>query len=494
MGNPRAILIGNAATVRQMSRQVKLMGEPPELIGCVLSAEEPTEQPYLGRLSELEAIVERYRPGLALVSFPAVMSTLILNTRTALRRLGVADRFLATLEDQVAGVGPRTHFNVDVQELIGRRPHELDEATIRTAIQGKNVLITGAGGSIGSELARQCARFSPRTVLLMERSENSLFEIDRQLARFFPQLHRRAILHDVTEAARTEAILKATNAQVIFHAAAHKHVPMMEDHPAHAVDNNVFGTKAIVDAAIEAGAERFVMISTDKAVNAVSVMGATKRLAERYVQHLSCDGASGNTLLRIVRFGNVLGSACSVLPIWGRQIEEGGPITVTHPEMTRYFMTIPEAAGLVIQAACLPTESAGQAGGEVFILDMGEPVRILELAQRYVRLHGLEPVEPSDASRCPGSISLVLSGIRPGEKLHEELAHASETTVPTPHPAIRAWQGEAPEAIGMTAMLAALESIRSSDDPQAALEVLGRYVPMLGKRPGQSALVEVTAA
>ncbi|MFG0252944.1 MAG: polysaccharide biosynthesis protein, partial [Phycisphaerales bacterium JB038] len=431
--------------------------------------------------------------------------------------LGVADRFLATLDDQVAGIGPRTHFNVDVQELIGRRPHELDEATIRSAIQGTNVLITGAGGSIGSELARQAARFSPRAILLMERSENALFEIDRQLARFYPQLQRRAILHDVTEAARTEAIVKATGAQVIFHAAAHKHVPMMEDHPAHAVDNNIFGTKAILDAAIEAGAERFVMISTDKAVNAVSVMGATKRLAERYVQHLSHDGAGGRTLLRIVRFGNVLGSACSVLPIWGRQIEEGGPITVTHPEMTRYFMTIPEAAGLVIQAASLPTQAGGEAageaggergeagepaagavseaaGGEVFILDMGAPVRILELAQRYVRLHGLEPVERDDGSSCAGSISLVMSGIRPGEKLHEELAHANETTVPTPHPAIRAWQGEAPEATGMTAMLAALESIRRTDDRGEALQVLGRYVPMLGKKPGEPALVEVTAA
>jgi FlaA1/EpsC-like NDP-sugar epimerase len=518
MRTTRAILVGSGATVRQMSRQLALLPRPPQVIGCVLADDGDVETPYLGALADLEEIVERYRPDAALVSFPAVMSTLILNTRTTLRRLGVADRFLATLEDQVAGVGPRTHWSVDLQTLIGREPQALDEALISTAIQGKNVLITGAGGSIGSELARQCARFNPKSLLLMERSENALFEIDRQIARFFPQLERKAILHDVTETVRTRAIVEQNQAEVIFHAAAHKHVPMMEDHPAHAVHNNIFGTKAIVDAAVATAAERVVMISTDKAVNAVSVMGATKRLAERYVQAVSQDLASSKTLLRIVRFGNVLGSACSVLPIWSKQIEEGGPITVTHPEMTRYFMTIPEAAGLVIQAASLPVGAVRGAdsvrpdgtsayetrggGGEVFILDMGEPVRIFELAERFIRLHGLEPAREDDVNPAGSSISLVISGVRPGEKLHEELAHANERTAATRHPAIRAWQGDALEASDMKAMLRELEAVSHSDDPQQVLAALARYTPQLG-RPAEapaeasaeaSAVFEPTAA
>ncbi|MCK4872882.1 MAG: polysaccharide biosynthesis protein [Phycisphaerales bacterium] len=485
MDAARCILIGNGHTIAQLTRQLALVGDPPRQIGCVLLEldSEPVQAPILGRVGELEAIVERYRPDTALISLPAAMNDLITNVRTTLRRLGVADRFLATIEDQVAGVGPRTQFTVDAPQLIGRKAHELDEALIRATIAGKRIMITGAGGSIGSELACQCARYEPAALLLMERSENSLFEIDRRIARFWPNLKRKALLHDVADAQRTLALCRAVQPHVVFHAAAHKHVPMMEDHPAHAVDNNVFGTKAIVDAAREAGADRIVMISTDKAVNPVSVMGATKRLAELYVQHVSrgiTEAGLDGSVLRIVRFGNVLGSACSVLPIWGKQIAEGGPITITHPEMTRYFMTIPEAASLVIQAASFPPDPTSPAGGEVFILDMGEPIRILDLAERFIRAHGLEPVIGDDCPTGRSGLRVVITGPRPGEKLHEELAHEAEKTARTPHPAIRVWHGEPPSVSDIERMIADLNAVRRCDDHRQVLDVIRRYSPKLG--------------
>jgi FlaA1/EpsC-like NDP-sugar epimerase len=331
------------------------------------------------------------------------------------------------------------------------------------------VLITGAGGSIGSELARIVARFVPSKLVLLERSENALFEIDRQIARMHPQMGRAAILHDVTNRTRTAAVVMSQKPAVIFHAAAHKHVPMMEDHPAEAVENNFFGTRSIADAAASNGVDRFVMISTDKAVNPSSVMGATKRLAELYIQHLN---TRSDTNYSMVRFGNVLGSACSVLPIWSQQLSQGLPVTVTHPEMFRYFMTIPEAAGLVLQSAAL-SNADGQGGGEVFLLDMGEPIRILDLARRFVRLQGLEP----DAD-----VSIQFTGIRPGEKLFEELAYTGEDMIPTPHASVRIWRTTPPKASRMKQIIAEFDRLRGggADHPwqnasreaiQAALRV-----------------------
>ena len=247
------------------------------------------------------------------------------------------------------------------------------------------------------------------------------FEIDREIARLFPTIDRLAVLHDVTQADATLEMCIKHRPAVVFHAAAHKHVPMMEEHPAAAIENNFYGTRSIADAAAACAAERFVMISTDKAVNPSSVMGATKRLAELYVQEVD---RRSQTVFSMVRFGNVLGSACSVLPIWTKQLGHGGPITVTDERMTRYFMTIPEASGLVLQAGAYST------GGEVFLLDMGEPVKILALAQRFVRSHGLEPGE---------GIEIKLTGARPGEKLFEELAYGGEDMQPTPHPSLCIW-------------------------------------------------------
>ncbi|MFN3165815.1 MAG: UDP-N-acetylglucosamine 4,6-dehydratase family protein [Phycisphaeraceae bacterium] len=381
------------------------------------------------------------------------------------------------------GTSPFVCGPIDPARLIDRNPRPLDEQAIGRWIGGKRVLITGSGGSIGSELARIVARFSPGRLTLVERSENALFEIDRELARVHPDLKRDAVLHDVTQRERTFDVLERYRPQVVLHAAAHKHVPMMEDHPAAAIENNFYGTRAIADAAVGVGVERFVMISTDKAVNPSSVMGASKRLAELYVQHLN---TASDTSCCMVRFGNVLGSACSVVPIWTRQLEHGGPITVTHPDMTRYFMTIPEAAGLVLQAGMFsgtlhsrdkvgwgsrpsrmteryvdgpdahPTK-CDERGGEVFLLDMGQPIRILDLARRFVRLQGFEPGV---------DVEIQITGTRPGEKLFEELAYHGEDMLPTPHPSIRVWKTTPPTHARMQSIIDTFDRLRNkTGDP-----------------------------
>ena len=387
---------------------------------------------------------------------------------------------LATPATQAAGT---TTGRIDIAELIGRTPHSLDQAAVAQILTGKRVMITGAGGSIGSELARIVAGFGPSQIQLVERAENPLFEIDRQIARRFPTIARRAALHDVVDAEQTLRLLVDLKPQVIFHAAAHKHVPLMEDHPAHAVTNNLFGTKSIADAALAVGCERFVMVSTDKAVNPTSVMGATKRLAELYVQWLHetsrrmhGSGTERATKFSMVRFGNVLGSACSVLTIWSAQLSEGGPVTVTDPRMTRFFMTIPEAATLVIQAAAM--DSAG-GGAAVHVLDMGEALPILDLARRFVRAHGFEPRTVGEGAAAAGNLptlDIVFTGIRPGEKLYEELSYTAEHLRATAHPGIRAWAGSdaAPNA---ATMIADLSSVRTSGDREAVLAAIRRHVP-----------------
>jgi len=269
-------------------------------------------------------------------------------------------------------------------------------------------------------MCRQIARFQPKKLLLVERMENALFEINRELERSFPDLSRVPCVADISDAARIRQILRREGPTAVFHAAAHKHVPMMEWNPGEAIKNNVLGTRALADAASETGVEKFVMISTDKAVNPTSVMGCTKRIAEMYVQQLS--GAVGSsTEFVTVRFGNVLGSSGSVVPIFKEQIARGGPVLVTHPEMVRYFMTIPEAAQLVLQAGAMGK------GGEIFLLDMGEPVKILQLAEDLITLSGLRPHE---------DIEIRFTGVRPGEKLFEELSISGEDASQTSHPKI----------------------------------------------------------
>lgn len=307
--------------------------------------------------------------------------------------------------------------DVAIEDLLRREPVALDSEAIAASIQGRTVMITGAGGSIGSELCRQVSQFAPRCLLLVERAEPALFEIHREIARNFPEQRSVPCIADIGDRARMSQLLAEYRPDVLFHAAAHKHVPLMEEQPCEAVKNNVQGTRQIADLADEHGVQTFVMISTDKAVRPTSVMGATKRAAEIYVQsraHFS------RTRFVTVRFGNVLGSAGSVVPIFKKQIAAGGPVTVTHPEMERYFMTIPEATQLVLQAGTMG------AGGEIFILDMGKPVKIVDLARDLIRLSGFGEDE----------IHIEFSGVRPGEKLFEELSTEEEAANTTRHPKI----------------------------------------------------------
>lgn len=483
-----AILIGQPELCRRLERQLDLLNRKPISLGWVVTSAEQTQHgspngharpnsPVLGSIDELEAIIARRKPGMALLTLPAVMKDQIASIRTRLRRLGVADRFMPTLEDQLAGIGPRTHIDIDYGLLLDRPPRQMvNETGVREVIGGKRVLITGAGGSIGSELCRIAARFEPELLVMVERSENALFEIDRQIARSHPTVQRKAVLHDVVEEQATFDLFMRLKPYVVFHAAAHKHVPMMEDHPGAAIDNNLFGTRSVADAADACGAERFVMISSDKAVNPTSIMGATKRLAELYVQAINQRSRTGFSM---VRFGNVLGSSGSVLEIWARQIADGGPLTVTHPDMTRYFMTIPEAASLVIQSASLL--DAGGESGEVFLLDMGEPIRVLDMACRFIRLHGLEPLvvnQPREVrGGAAGVMPIVFTGARPGEKLHEELSCHAEELRPTRHPEIDIWMVPPPDEAAVASMLANLSRDTRPASPVRLAEIIRDHVP-----------------
>ncbi len=308
--------------------------------------------------------------------------------------------------------------NVEIEDLLGREPVELDNENLHEFLSGKTVMVTGAGGSIGAELVRQIAEFKPKLLVLVERAEFMLFQIERELSKDFAETNFVPLIADVCDEPRMREIFGEYKPQVVFHAAAHKHVPLMETNPAEAIKNNVLGTKLLGELAGEFKVKDFVLISTDKAVNPTSVMGASKRIAEIVLQNLN---NIYETNFMAVRFGNVLGSAGSVVPIFREQIRKGEAITVTDKEMTRYFMTIPEASALVLQAGAL-----GE-GGEIFILDMGEPVKILDLAEDMIRLSGLQPYE---------DIDITFSGIRPGEKLFEELEITGENLLKTKHPKI----------------------------------------------------------
>jgi FlaA1/EpsC-like NDP-sugar epimerase len=305
--------------------------------------------------------------------------------------------------------------DVKLEDLLGREPVQINLEEITGYIRKQVILITGAGGSIGSELCRQIARFGPEKLLLLGNEENGIFEISMELKRLYPGLCLISLIADIRDRQRIAAVMKQHHPSAVFHAAAHKHVPLMEHNPSEALKNNILGTKNVAECAMEFGVDKFILISTDKAVNPTSVMGASKRIAEMLVQGYD---RLGRTRFAAVRFGNVLGSRGSVVPIFLNQIEAGGPVTVTHPDMVRYFMTIPEAAQLVIQAGALAQ------GGEIFILDMGKPVKIVDMAHDLIRLSGLEPGK---------DISVVYTGIRSGEKLYEEILTKEEGLTSTRH-------------------------------------------------------------
>jgi FlaA1/EpsC-like NDP-sugar epimerase len=383
-----------------------------------------------------------------------------------------------------------------IDRLLRRPRVNLDTPEVQRFLAGKRVLVTGAGGSIGSEICRQTLRFLPERLILLEQAEGALFEMDQELRQRWLGANLVPYIADVTDKKRISRIFNAERPQVIFHCAAHKHVPMMEINPGEAIKNNIFGTKVVADAASACAAAAFVMVSTDKAVNPTSVMGATKRFAELYIQSLNESAVgSGQSAVRnssslnpeprtlnprtrfvAVRFGNVLGSSGSVVPTFKKRIAAGGPVTVTHPDMKRYFMTIPEASQLVLQAGAIAD------GGEIFILDMGDPIKILTLAEDLIRLSGLTPHK---------DIAIEFTGIRPGEKLYEELASASDQTLPTKHPKIRTWQLPAATPAQIDHMLATLTPVLNAPR-EAVISALCQIVPEYTPNGGRPAATEET--
>lgn len=412
----------------------------------------------LGGFEDITRIIEDYEVNEIIIAMPSADGEVIKKYVTACRarcKILIVPGVYELIDGKVSVSQLR---DVEVEDLLRREPVQLKMDEIEQYIRGKVVLVTGAGGSIGSELCRQIARMSPGRLVLLGKGENSIFEIYNELKRRNNCFDIQPFIADVRDERRITAIFREIRPQVVFHAAAHKHVPLMEVQPDEAVANNVFGTKTVAEVADRFGVETFVLISTDKAVNPTSVMGTTKRIAEMIVQNMS---KVSKTKFLAVRFGNVLGSRGSVVQIFKRQIARGGPVTVTHPEMKRYFMTIPEACQLVLQAGALAR------GGEVFVLNMGDPVKILDMANDLIRLSGLTPGK---------DIQIEFTGVRPGEKLFEELLTAEEGTAATKHEKIFVAKLDKVDELRFTRCLAQLKNTAAGDD-EAIIDIFLEIVP-----------------
>lgn len=405
--------------------------------------------PILGSTEELKAIAKRMKAEETLIAIPSLTSAQMRGMVERCKESGVAFKTVPGMGELINGkITIKAIRDVAYKDLLGREVIDLQEERIGAYLENARVLVTGAGGSIGSELCRQICRFRPASLILYERSESPLYEIDLELRTDYPGLHIIPILGDIKDRTQISKAFARTSPQVVFHAAAYKHVPMMEMHPWKAVKNNILGTRNVVEFSHAHDVERFVLVSTDKAVRPVNVMGATKRIAELIVQgQNSC--LMSKTRFMTVRFGNVVGSVGSVVPIFKKQIERGGPVTVTHPDMTRYFMTIPEACQLILQAGAM-----GE-GGEIFILEMGTPVKIVDMARDLIRLSGFEP---------DLDIKIEYVGLRPGEKLYEELITEGEGIVPTNHERILVLRGKACDPLRLNGGIDELAALAHEQD------------------------------
>ncbi len=457
---------GNAAEtiIREINRQrverfrvVGLVDDDPTKRGILIHG-----APVLGTTNDIRDICENEKIEEIIIAMPSASQKelrrvieLCSGTKLKFQSLpGVGD--LINGRVTVSQIRP-----VDINDLLGRDVVELDTEAVARFIHNRVVLVTGAGGSIGSEMCRQICHFGPAHLVLVEQAETPLFDIENELKKANPELRITPRICDIYDRDRVMAVWEECHPDVVIHAAAHKHVPMMEINPCEAVKNNILGSRNVADASCRYDVSEFVTISTDKAVNPSSVMGCSKRVAEIYTQSLNGHQPC-KTQFKAVRFGNVLGSAGSVVPTFRRQIAAGGPVTVTHPEMTRYFMTIPEAAQLVLQAA-----AAGQ-GGQIFLLNMGEPVKISDLAKQMITLSGFRPGE---------DIDIVYTGVRPGEKLFEELRTDGEDIEPTVHPKVLVWAHQAVPYERVQGMMKEFESLENCPDRETIVKALQRAVP-----------------
>jgi len=411
----RSLIIGAGSAGTMVARQL-LNNRDSELIPVAFIDDDPKKYkldilgiPVVGNSKKINNIVQSMEINNIVIAIPSLNKKELNRIFEECAKTDAKTQIIPMLEDIMLGKVSVNQFrDVQVEDLLGRKPVQLDIESISESLYGKTVLVTGAGGSIGSEICRQICTFHPKKIVLVGHGENSIYHIEMELRNLYKnQIEIVPVIGDIQDHSRMFEVMEDHNPHVVYHAAAHKHVPLMEYNPREAVKNNVFGTKNVAEAADTFGVETFVLISSDKAVNPTNIMGSTKRIAEMIIQKID---KTSKTKFVAVRFGNVLGSRGSVIPLFKKQIQAGGPVTVTHPDMTRYFMTIPEASRLVIQAGSLAR------GGEVFVLDMGEPVKIVDLATNLIRLSGYSTDE----------IKVQFSGIRPGEKMFEELLNEKE--------------------------------------------------------------------
>lgn len=462
----RVIVVGagdlGEAVIREILRSP---GSAYEIVGIL--DDDPTHRNHrihgidvLGSVDQIREVCEEHNADEVLIAIKNISPKRIRDLVHHCEGLGLRFQTIPAVTDFIEGRVEVSKLRpVDIADLLGREPVTLDTEAIGRELSNKRIVVTGAGGSIGSEMCRQIAPFNPERLILIEQAENNLFEIHRELIRNFPDLDIVPVVADIADSDRIRSVFIREKPHAVFHAAAHKHVPMMEINPGEAVKNNIVGTKTIANAAVEAGVSKMVMISTDKAVNPTSIMGCSKRVAELYVQHFA---AGAKTQFVTVRFGNVLGSSGSVIPIFTDQIARGGPVTVTHPDMTRYFMTIPEAAQLVLQAGTMGR------GSEIFVLDMGEPVKIVDLAHNMITLSGLRPGE---------DIEIVFTGTRPGEKLFEELLLDGENVSATSHAKIGIWKSRSENWEALKPKIDRLIAVADSAEGDEIRALLKQIVP-----------------
>jgi FlaA1/EpsC-like NDP-sugar epimerase len=463
--NKRVLIVGGgdagSLVIREMFKHpeqnlspLAILDDNPQLRGKWIQGVR-----VLGSLLDFEQVCQTQSIDMVVFAIPSASGKTVRQVVSDARRLNLEYKIFPGLYEIFGDHVQVSHIrDVNVEDLLRRSTAPLNLEQISGYLEGKTVLITGAGGSIGSEVVRQICHFHPKKLILLGRGENSIFSIQQEMLRTWPEIEQVALIGDVRDRARVREIFAAQRPQVVFHAAAHKHVPLMEESPHQAVLNNIFGTQNVAETALEFGVERMVNISSDKAVNPTSVMGTSKRVAEMIVTHCGQQAKTGQAFVS-VRFGNVLGSRGSVVPTFMRQIRDGGPVTVTHPEMTRYFMTIPEASRLVLQAGALAQN------GRIYVLDMGDPVKIMDLARDVITLSGARDVD------------IAFSGIRPGEKLYEELLTAAEGTSRSQHNDILVARSERPDGVWLYQNLEQLQKIAQSGDQTKLRHLLKEMVP-----------------